>query len=532
MNLAWWLETGAWDVPDKPAVIDPDGTAITYAELNTLANRVGTELRERYRVREGDIVVTLAGEHHWHVAVMFGLWKIGAVFCPLNRTQTLKKFVHDIAVTRPKLLLVDPKFAQIGRDLLRETSLECVAVLSDEQGDLPSFTRHVPQASDALRMTPRANADLAIINFTTGTTGPSKGAMLPHGAMITSLLGGVHWSGMRSSAKVLCPLYMFHAGGISVLMTTLVAHGTVILMGEPWNSDRFLDLMEQHRPDWIFLMVPVMTRDLARNPRFEMLDARGVKLYLAGEPVTPEVQKLWEDRGAKTLILYGMTESMAVCVTLTSFYYGEEERTGKGLTGIPNREFCEVKLIDPITGEVITQPHVQGEICFRGDVRTPGYYNDPERTRQAIDSDGWFHTFDLGYRNEEGYFTVGGRTDDIISSGGEKLALLEVESAILQAPFVKDAACIGVPHERFGHSPAAFVVTSEELSEVELMHRLQEFLLRDLERWKRPRLYIKLDEIPRTVAKRTKIWPKLREMVEGITLTGDGATTYTEVRSV
>ncbi|MGD9856343.1 MAG: class I adenylate-forming enzyme family protein [Planctomycetaceae bacterium] len=526
MNLAWWLETGAWDFPDKPAVIDPDGTPITYGELNTLANRVGNELRERWGIGEDDVVVTLAGEHHGHVAVMFGLWKIGAVFCPLNRTQTLKKFVHDVAITEPKLLLVDPRFADMGRQLMTETAIHRVALLDDAQGELPSFTNTVPQASNELQMTPRANSDLAIINFTTGTTGPSKGAMLPHGAMITSFLGGVHWSGMRSSETVICPLYMFHTGGISVLMTGLVARATVVLVGEPWNSDRFLDLMERYRPDWVFLMVPVMTRDLARNPRFANFDATGVKLYLAGEPVTAEVQKLWEDRGAKTLILYGMTESMAVCVTCTSFYYSEEEKIGKALTGIPNREFCEVKLIDPLTGEEITEPHVQGEICFRGDVRTPGYYHDPARTKQAIDADGWFHTFDLGYRNEHGQFTVGGRTDDIISSGGEKLALLEVESAILQAPFVKDAACIGVPHERFGQSPAAFVVASEEMTEDELMQRLHEFLLRDLERWKRPRLYIKLDAIPRTVAKQTKIWPKLRELVAGITLTGDGATTY------
>jgi acyl-CoA synthetase (AMP-forming)/AMP-acid ligase II len=340
-----------------------------------------------------------------------------------------------------------------------------------------------------------------LINFTTGTTGPSKGAMLPHGCLITSYLGGVHLSGMRSGAKVLCPLYLFHGGGLSVLLTTLVAHATVILMGEPWNNDRAIDLLEKYRPDWLFLMVPVMTRDLARNPRFQDLDCSGLKVHLAGEPVSPEVQKMWEDRGARTLILYGMTESMAVCVTGSSFYYEDDQKVGKGLTGRPIREFGEVKLVDPISGEIITEAGVRGELCFRGDVLTPGYYNDPERTREAIDEEGWFHTFDLAVRDEDGNFTVGGRTDDIISSGGEKLSLIEVENAILKAPFVRDAACIGVPHERFGDSPAAFVAPAE------------------------PRLYVRLDEIPRSLAKRVKIWPRLREIVEGVRLTGSGATT-------
>jgi acyl-CoA synthetase (AMP-forming)/AMP-acid ligase II len=531
MNLAWWLETGAWEYPEKTAIINPDGSEINYSQLNTLSNKIGNLLSDRYGVRPDDVVTTLAGETHWHVAIMFGLWKIGAVVCPLNRTQTYPKFVQDIRITRAKLLIVEPKFLDAAARLSSEREIANAALLGERSDAFPDFKTLIRDASDQIRMTPRANADLAIINFTTGTTGPSKGAMLPHGALITSYLSGRHWAGMKSSERGLCPLYLFHAGGLSIVLTALVAHSTVILMGEPWNSDRFIDLMERHRPDWVFIMVPVMTRDLARNPRFAGLDCTGVRLHLAGEPVHPEVQKLWEDRGARTLILYGMTESMAVCVTSNSFYYGDDASVGKGLVGKPNREFGDVKLIDPLTHEEITEPGIRGELCFRGDVLTPGYYNDPARTRESIDPEGWFHTFDLAVRNNEGYFTVGGRTDDIISSGGEKLSLIEVENAILQAPFVKDAACIGVPHTRFGHSPAAIVAPAEDLEEHELMRRLDEFLRENLERWKRPRLVIRVDEVPRTLAKRTKIWPKLREMIQGVELSGEGVTTLTAYRS-
>lgn len=530
MNLAWWLETGAWDYPQKTALIDPAGSEISYAELNALSNRVGNLLRDGYGIGPGDIVTTLAGETHWHVALMFGLWKIGAVFCPLNRTQSYHKFVQDVRITKSKLLIAEPKFTDVAKRLTAEMEIPKAALLGEEKDGLADFRELTQSARDQLRMTPRANSDLAIINFTTGTTGPSKGAMLPHGALITSFLSGRHWAGMKSSDLGICPLYLFHAGGLSIVLTSIVAHSTVVLLGEPWNSDRFIDRMERYRPNWVFIMVPVMTRDLARNPRFASLDFTGLRLHLAGEPVSPEVQKLWEDRGARTLILYGMTESMAVCVTSNSFYYGDDATVGKGLVGKPNREFGEVKLIDPVTREEITGAGVQGEICFRGDVRTPGYYNDTERTRESIDEDGWFHTFDLAVRNEDGYFTVGGRTDDIISSGGEKLSLIEVERAILQAPFVSDAACIGVPHDRFGQSPAAVVAPASEMDEEELMRRVDEFLKSNLERWKRPRLYVLVPEVPRTLAKRTKIWPKLRELIQGVVLTGDGVTTLTAYR--
>ena len=128
--------------------------------------------------------------------------KVGAVFCPLNRTQTLNTFVEDIRVTEGRLLLVAPKFADTGRQLLAE----CVALLVDADNNLTSFAVSIGEASDVLRMTPRENTDLAIVNFTTGTMGSSTGAMLPHGALITSFLGGVHWSGMRASDKVAYPL--------------------------------------------------------------------------------------------------------------------------------------------------------------------------------------------------------------------------------------------------------------------------------------------------------------------------------------
>jgi len=507
MNLAWWLETGARECPDRTAVVDPGHAPLTYAELNSLSNRIGNTLRERFGVSENDVVLTLAGETHGHVGLMFGLWKIGAIFCPMNRTQNLSWFQHIVRVTRPRLLVVEPRFLEIAREVWPEGVVEIAEVVTMAES-----------ASPALRIAGRANADIAMINFTTGTTGPSKGVIMPHGALITSYLGGVHWSGMRSSDKLFCTMYLFHAGGLSVLLTGLVAHATVILMGEPWSSERAIDFLERYRPDWLFIMVPVMTRDLNRNPRFATLDCSNLKVHLAGEPVTPAVQKMWEDRGARTLILYGMTESMAVCVTLNSFLYGDDGRVGKGLTGAPNPEFGEVKLIDPITKDALQGAGVQGEICFRGDVRTPGYYNDPARTRESIDQEGWFHTFDLGVRNENGYFTVGGRTDDIISSGAEKLSLIEVESAILRCPLVEDAACIGVPHERFGQSPAAIIAPKEAIGEETLRDEVDAFLREHLEAWKRPRLYVKVDAVPRTLAKRSKIWPQLRGLIQGVAL--------------
>jgi acyl-CoA synthetase (AMP-forming)/AMP-acid ligase II len=156
MNLAWWLETGAWDCPEKTAIINPDGSEITYAELNRLSNRIGNVLRDRYRVRPDDVVTTLAGETDWHVAIMFGLWKIGAVVCPLNRTQNYPKFVQDIRITRARLLIAEPRFLETAARLLAEREIANAALLGEQSEGVPDFKILIRDAGDQIRTTPRA----------------------------------------------------------------------------------------------------------------------------------------------------------------------------------------------------------------------------------------------------------------------------------------------------------------------------------------------------------------------------------------
>jgi len=174
---------------------------------------------------------------------------------------------------------------------------------------------------------------------------------------------------------------------------------------------------------------------------------------------------------------------------------------------------------------------VEGEICVRGDVVTPGYFEDPERTAAAIDSDGWLHTQDLAHRDEAGCYWIQGRIDDIINSGAEKLSLLEVDSVLLDHPKVADAASVGVAHDRFGEVPCAFVVPSEPMSEAEMQDMLDAWCLEHLERWKRPRLYVMVTEVPRTAAKRTKQHSRMREQIAGVVVHDrDGVTTLSALQ--
>jgi len=530
MNIGWWLESATWEHGDKIAVINPDEEKITYNELNALANQTGNVLREKFGINEDDVVCTLLDDNEFHVAVMFATFKVGAVFCPLNRSQLLDKFLYDVSIAKPKLLVTNARFLDVAKELKEKGNIEHLATVYVQDREYPNLRDLADGVSQGLRMTPRSNNDLAIINFTAGTSGPSKGVMLTHGTFGNSVLTSTFWCGVKSSETFFIPLYLFHTAGLNNTMAAIISRATIIYLGG-WNPERAIYFLDKYKPDWVYLFVPTMVRDMARYESFKKLDLSNTKFQLAGEPVAAEIHEMLRKQGARTLCGYGMTETMPFVATVCSFYYGDDEIEPLGSVGKPNKEFTRVKLIDPF-GEEIKNPNVSGEVLITGDVLTPGYYKDPEKTKENIDEEGWFHSRDLAYMDENGWYYVSGRTDDIILSGGEKVSLIEVDEHLHKSPLVKDVACVGVGHDRFGEVPAAIVVPNEEISEEDLTEMLDKHMREgSLENWKRPRLYIKVDEIPRTMAKRTKNLPALRKMVEGIVLRDeDGVVSMGKVK--
>lgn len=525
MNLGWYLESATWDHPMKVAAINGHThEKITYLELNTLSNKIGNALREKYELKEDDVLTTLMTEDWLHMAIMYGIMKIGCVFCGLNRTHLIDKLVYDVTTTKSKLLILSSDFLALGKQLA-ERIKGLNLLVSDSGTEYPNLPDLLKDASGELRIAPRANLDLAAINFTAGTTGASKGVMFCHGILGTSVQGSIFWGGISAKDVIVAPIGLFHSGGISDSIRSVMAKATVIWMAG-WTSDKAADIIMRYKPSWFHFIVPTMIRDLQNNPNFDKLDLNGMKANVAGAPVPADMQEMLNKRGMRTINFYGMTETMPCIVTLSSMYYGDWKNPVLGSSGKDYKEFGIAKIIDTATGKEITKPGERGEIWFKGDVLTPGYYADPERTKEAIDADGWFHTSDLAYKDENGYYFVGGRVDDMILCGGEKLSLVEIDIALLKCPLVKDAGAIGVPHERFGEVPAAFIVPNQDMTEEEIKDKVDKYCRETLERWKRPRLYIKVDKIPRTLAKGTKAIQDLRKLTAGIHLSDkDGNVT-------
>lgn len=529
MNLCWWLERAFWEHPDKTAVIDADGASATYRELRSLANRIGNVLRDEASIGEDDVVVTVIPDNYLHVSVFYAVLGLGGVFSGLNRRQNREKFVLDAQRSRPKAMIVTPEYAHIGAILEAELGLK-VFVTQGEHDRFDSLERLCGEASDERRIVSRSQSDLAAINFTAGTSGASKGVMFTHGTLGNSALGAIFLAGVTSEARNLSLVGMFHSGGIHDSIRLVMAGGTII-WSDGWDVERVVGIFKTHKPNWMYWIVPTMMRDLMRHPAWPEIEMKGLKTHVAGELVPPDVEAALRDKGAFVGSMYGLTEAMPVCVLSSSLYYRDEADVPPGSSGRPDKQFCEVALKDPFTNEELTGGDVEGEICIKGDVITPGYFNDPERTAEAFDQDGYLHTRDVGYRDSAGWYYIRGRTDDMIMSGGEKLSLLEVDDALLSHPNVRDAACVGVRHERFGETPAAFVVMKTDMSEEDSKALLDSHCISRMERWKRPRLYAFVTEVPRTAAKRSKMQGEMRRQLgDAVVRDADGVTTLAALR--
>ncbi len=527
MNLAWWLDRAADEYADRIAVVDgPVGKEVTYRELGVLADQLAGALRDDIGLRPDEVVGTLAPDDHWHLALFYAVMKVGAIFNGLNRTLTPARLAEDVGRSGARTIVVSPEYVDVGRYLLATTAVERVLVSGPvPDAGLPDLRALADARSGEVRVTPRTSDDVAAINFTGGTSGTGKGVIFTHGKLSLSAQAAVFYCGLRSRDVNLSCISMYHSGGLHDAVKFVMAGAANVLTGG-WKADLAADLIARHRPTWIFFWVPTMIRDLMRHPAWDELPLEGLCANLTGETVPVELQQQLLARGMRVANAYGLTETMPYAVFAPMFRYGDDATGPVGASGRPSIEMNECVLKDPLTGATLDAPGVEGEVCIRGDNVTPGYYNDPERTAEALDDDGFFHTRDLATRDEDGSYWVGGRTDDIINTGAEKLSLLEVEEVLRAHPGVADVACAAVAHARFGQVPAAFVVAVADIGEDQLTAILDAHCVATMERWKRPRLYVKLDEIPRTSAKRTKSLPHLRAMLDGLELSdADGVTT-------
>lgn len=498
MGLAASLRWRAQREPARPAVtddapLDAQGRPTTrnapwsYAELQHRVERFADGLAAG-GVQRHDRVGYLGLNDPLFLVAMYATARLGAVFVPLNFRLTGHEHafilndagVHTLIVDEPYLDLIDGVRAQLQcrrfvrlRELPGRPGWELL-----QPGAAMAHVEEVPAACD----------DLAMILYTSGTTGHPKGAMLSHGNFWSNSLNAMLAIGTRDDTTLnFAP--MFHVGGLcSVSLPTLLAGGHLVLQ-RSFDAAAVMRAVAQHRVSVSFA-VPAMLLFISQHPDFDRADLSSLRMFTVGGAAMPEpLLRLYGERGIPVHQGYGMTETTS---TIT-FLNPARSRDKLGSCGTP-APLTELKVVG-FDGQRVTKPFERGEFHVRGGNIMLGYWNRPDATAAAFDAQGWFRTGDVGYFDEEGFLTLCDRVKDMVISGGENVYPAEVESVLYEHPAIAEVAVIGAPDDKWGERVVA-VAALKAGAELTLAE-LQAFAERKLARYKLPRELRLVAALPR-----------------------------------
>ena len=484
ISLGHWLARRAERSPRRRALTF-EGTTLTFAQLQERVDRLASALRAG-GVCHGDRVGFLGLNQPAFLETLFAASRLGAIFVPLNFRLSGPELAFIIGDAGVHTLVVDAQHQPLidgirdGLPVRRHLNAEA---------ELQDAIAQAEPLSDAEQLDPD---EVALIMYTSGTTGRPKGAMLTHGNLWWNNVASLHGIDTLESDVTLVCAPLFHIGGLNV--TTLLAwhRGAEVVLHRSFDPGAVLASIPEYGVTTMF-GVPAMFLFMSQHPSFEATDLTSVRLFICGGAPVPEpLIKLYNGRGIPIQQGYGLTETSPS----VSFLSNEFALSKIGSAGRP-AFLDDIRLAAP-DGTVVTEPLERGEICIKGPNVMKGYWNRPDATAAAIDPEGWFHSGDLGYFDEDGFLYIVDRVKDMVITGGENVYPAEVESVLYQHPAVAEVAVIGLPDDRWGEAVVA-VVALKEGNDLTL-DQLRDFAGSSLARYKLPSRLELVEFLPRNPA--------------------------------
>ncbi|MGQ0699609.1 MAG: acyl-CoA synthetase [Panacagrimonas sp.] len=486
-GLSEWFRRRAARAPERAALTFENETW-SYGEMQHRIERMAAVLAQG-GVRAGDRVAYLGFNHSMILVALFASTRIGAIFVPLNFRLSRPELAAIICDAGAHTIIADEHHEPLI-DASR-ADLPCTRYLA--QGvPMPGWEAIDSLMSAELPIPPSAPGrtdDVVMLIYTSGTTGKPKGVMLSNGNIWTNNLNWILACDFTSGDVTLNCAPLFHVGGLCVvLLPTFMVGGHLILQRSFDALEYLLDLERYHVK--VTFAVPAMMLFASQHARFANVDLSAMRLIVAGGAPVPEpLLHLYNARGIPVSQCYGMTEATSG----VTFLETERAITKLGSCGRPGL-LTEARLTDS-EGKVITEPGVRGEICMRGGNITQGYWNRPEDTAKSLDAEGWFHSGDGAYFDEDGFYTICDRIKDMIISGGENIYPAEIESLLYGHPAIAEVAVIGAPDERWGER--VLVIAALKPGSTLSFEQLLAFVEPRLARYKLPRELHLLDVMPR-----------------------------------
>ncbi len=488
-DMSWLgvLEHHARRTPDKPLAVDGDDV-VTYGEMLAEAAALAAGLDAR-GVAPGDVVGLLSYNNTEFLATIFGANYLGATVMPLNWRLAAAELQFILDHSQARALVSDQALVELaqeatrGRDDLVRVCIAPTPVAGWEQfSDLGAGT-------DPPARVRAGGDDLHRLMYTSGTTGRPKGVMITHANLAWKNYAHIAEFGLTGDDVGLACGPLYHVGALDLTTTSLIAVGATIFVHGTFDADRVVDEIERSRVTTVW-MAPSMVRAVLDVPRVEARDLSSVRLLIGGgeKMPIPFIERLQRTfPSAWFADAYGLTET----VSGDTFLDRASTRSKLGSVGRPC-QYLELDIWDESGASLA--PGERGEIVLRGPKVCKGYWRDPEATRAAF-AGGWFHTGDIGVRDEDGYLYIVDRLKDMIVSGGENIASSEIERVLYEHGAVVEAAVIGRPDARWGEVPVAYVVLRPPAAATP--EDLVEHCREQLARYKVPKAIVLVDALPR-----------------------------------
>ncbi len=500
MNTTDFLNISAAICPDRLAIVF-EGNRYTFSQLNERVNRLASALLN-LGVAKGDRVAMLQVNCNQHVEVYFAVAKIGAIYVPLNFRAKGDELTYMLNSAEAKALFAGERYTSLVASIKPDVpSLQHLVSVESKHDGMPYYEDLISSASADEVTADIDDDDTTMLVYTAGTTGFPKGVMLAHSSFALYVLENVMPADPVIEERNILTVPLYHVAGLQAVMAAIYG-GRTLVMERQFEPGEWMGLVAGEKANRA-MMVPTMLKQLLDHPDFGKHDLSSLKVITYGAaPMPLEVIKKALDvfPGVSFINAFGQTETASTITTLSpedhviSGTEEEKERKLKRLSSIGKpMSDVEMKVIDE-EGRDLPVGEV-GEIVARGPRVMTGYWKDDEKTSKTIDKDGWVHTGDVGYVDDDGYFYLSGRSSDIIIRAGENIAPEELEAALRTYPKVDDAAVIGVPDEVWGEEPRAIVVLKK--GETATAEEIMEHCRQKLASYKRPRSVIFVDELPR-----------------------------------
>jgi fatty-acyl-CoA synthase len=484
---------------DREAVVD-GSLRMTYQQFFDRCDRWSAAL-QRLGVRQGDRVAYVSPNTHAQLESFYAVPQIGAITVPINHRLTADDFAYIIGHSGARVVCAHPDYLDtLDRIRGQMPGVEHFVALEGSKAGWLDYEEALATTRPEFVRPDIRESDVLSINYTSGTTARPKGVMITHRNAWLNVIGSLVHVHMTCADRYLWTVPMFHANGWTFVWIVTAVGGTHVCLRKAEPRAAFETIAQESVT--MLCAAPTVLIAIANAPEeLRRLAPRGVRVLTAGAPpAAATIERVEGELGWEITQVYGLTEVspfISICEPRPEHAGLDAHARGqiKARQGVELITSGDLRVVDEQGREVPRDGRTQGEIIVRGNVVMAGYYRDAEGTAEAI-RDGWFHSGDAAVVHPDGYFEIRDRLKDVIISGGENISSVEVEGLLLRHPAVQEVAVVGVPHEKWGESPQAFVVLKAGVAASD--SELRQFARDHLAHFKVPQGFTFVAELPKT----------------------------------